>query len=169
MVKNASDTQSFKFIPLTKENYLKDLLDQADEAFKNYLGFNKSIEVLSKKLLIPDERHKYWLIQIDGECAGILYIYDYKEEYKKCSLGYGLLPKFRGKSYSTNITNSFCDFLHKEYDIIRIQVDIEVANLRCLGFFTSHSDELGFKYEGTADNYWGCGKSVKIFSKCYTD
>lgn len=57
MVKNASDTQSFKFIPLTKENYLKDLLDKADEAFKNYLGFNKSIEVLSKKLLIPDERH----------------------------------------------------------------------------------------------------------------
>ena len=157
----------YSFGQLTTRNEIEELMSKTDNDFKNFLGLNESIDELENKIINCDEQHKYFLIKIRKQIIGIIYVYDYKKKYNKCSLGYGLLPEFRGKNHSVNITNSFCKFLHSIYGITRIQVDIETTNEHCLHFFTKHLEEMAFEYEGIAKNYWGIGKDVKIYSKCY--
>ena len=121
-----------------------------------------------KDILNHDSTHKYWIIKIDDKIVGIVYIYGYSYRYKKCSLGFGLLPSYRGNKQSTKIVNKFCDFLHQSYNIIRIQVDIEAENKTCIKWFDKYHNDMGFTYECDANNYQGEGVTVKIYSNCST-
>lgn len=144
----------------------RQLFEKADTDFNNYLGFVKGVESAVTKVTSIDDRHKYWIIyNDDDEIVGLIYIYDYKERYHKCSLGYGLLPAYRGKNLSSAIIKQFCAYLETSMNIVRIQADIELTNKSCLTFMNNHMTDIGFSYECTANNYWGHGVDCNIYSR----
>lgn len=151
------------------KSVVKELLEKADNDFCYYLGYGKGVESAINEITNSDDKHKYWVIYIDNELAGLVYIYDYEEDYHKCSLGYGLLSYYRKKGYSTEIIKTFCNFLETELDIVRIQVDIEFTNISCLSWFEVKSHEMYFEFECEAMNYWGQGVNCKIYSRCKED
>lgn len=142
------------------------LLVEADEDFKAYLGLTGSILDNVEDLCSNICNDVSWLIYVDGVLAGIVYIYDYDTVHNKCALGYGLLPKFRGKNISTPLISSVCDYIEKTFDMIRIQADIEERNERCLSWFKRNSITMGFAYERMSYNYWGKGVNCHIFARC---
>ena len=144
----------------------KTILTNTDYDFKYYLGFEDDIDNEINTIIHPKEDHKYWAVNVNNTLVGLIYIYNYDKVYKKCALGYGLLPEYRGKGYTVPIVNKFCNYLENEFGIVRIQADIETTNKPCLNTINSSLAELNFKYECTADNYWGSGCSCKLYSRC---
>ena len=158
---------NIKFKEINSDKILaKQLFEKADDEFNYYLGYENGVESAIEEVTNADDKHKYWIIYNNNEIIGLMYIYDYKEQYHKCSLGYGLLPEYRGKNISSNIINQFCNWLETNMNIIRIQADIELTNKSCLLFMKKHMTDIGFKYECTASNYWGQGINCNIYSRC---
>lgn len=158
---------SIRFLDIGSNKQLaRTLFEKSDDDFNNYLGYENGIEAAVEEVTNPDSKHKYWAVYANDELVGLIYIYDYKKSYNKCSLGYGLLPEFRGKGLSLVILKLFCNMLESCLGIIRIQADIELTNKHCLSCFEPLLDELGFEYECTAKNYWGIDVTCKIYARC---
>lgn len=155
----------FKDLSENKE-LAKQVFEKMDDEFKYYLGFEDSIDNFVTEVTESDKIHKYWALFFNNALVGLIYIYAYSEKYKKCSIGYGLFPEYRGKNFTPAVLTKFCSYLEDELGIVRIQVDIEVANEHCLSCFEKCGHAIGFKYECTADNYWGKDCACKIYSRC---
>lgn len=156
-----------EFIPLrSNPDVTKQLLEQADSDFREYLGLTAPLYEEINHIVNPDDYTSYYAIYVDGMLVGTVYYYDYCKEYDKCSIGYGLLPTFRGFGLTFPILNQFCDMLEKNMNMIRIQADVETTNKHCLQSFGSMLEKLKFKYEYTANNYWGYHVTCNIYSRC---
>lgn len=156
-----------EFISLNNNKKLaEELYAKIDKDFKYFLGYENGLNSFIEEVTEPDEKHKHWCIFIDNKLAGIIYIYGYSEKYKKCALGYGLIPEYRGRNLTPIIINKFCNYIEEDLGIIRIQADIEVINEHCLNCIANCIKDIGFEYESTAKNYWGKGCTCKIFSRC---
>lgn len=144
---------------------VRSLFEKADHDFMLYLGYD-NIDSAIEEIMNADDKHNHWGIYLNDNIIGLMYIYDYRKSYQKCSLGYGLLPDFRGKNLSLSIVNKFCEYLENEMNIIRIQIDVELTNKNCINFVDRNLSDIGFEYECTARNYWGNGISCNIYSRC---
>lgn len=141
------------------EESTKEFLTKVDEPFRQYLGIE------STNTLKDDERRRYFFIYQDEKMIGLIYIYDYKKDYQKCAIGYGLFKEFRGTKLTYEILEDFCNWLEKKLSIVRIQVDIETTNEKCLHFWHKYYKQLNFEYECNAKNYWGKDIEVEIYSR----
>lgn len=156
-----------EFIPLEGNQPLAtEILELADGDFKKYLGFNNSLFEGVSYITHPDQYTKYYAVYVNSILSGIVYYYDYSAEYHKCAIGFGLVPVSRGKGISYPVLQKFCTDLETRMGIVRIQADVETTNEHCLRSFGSKLDRLGFKYEYTAENYWGYHVTCNIYSRC---
>ena len=155
---NSSENKRIDFKTPTEES-TKEFLTKIDEPFEEYLGIN------STNPLQDSDRRRFFYIYSDNNMIGLMYIYDYKENYHKCAIGYGLFKEYRGRKLTYEIFEKFCKWLEDDWGIIRIQVDIEITNKKCLHFWHKYYKQLGYEYECNAKNYWGKGIEVEIYSR----
>lgn len=155
---NSSEKKRIDFKTPTEES-TQEFLTKVDEPFYQYLGIN------STNTLQDSDRRRYFFIYQDDKMIGLMYIYDYKKDYQKCAIGYGLFKDYRGTKLTYEIFEQFCKWLEDYWNIIRIQVDIETTNEKCLHFWHKYCKQLGFEYECNAKNYWGKNIEVEIYSR----
>ena len=156
------------FVEVTEQNRdeLRKLLHRADEDFKKFLGISENLTKELVLMMNPDKYQKYWLIEdASSHAIGILYIYDYDERHKKCCLGYGLLPKYRGIGLSESLIDRFCTYLEDNLGIVRIEAAIELENKHCLELMDRSKGNMGFMREGLAMNYWGRRVDCNIYAR----
>lgn len=132
------------------EKSVRELFTRTDTDFNYYLGYEDGVDSAVDEIINSNSHHKYWLVYNSDELVGLVYVYDYQPKYHKCSIGYGLLPKFRGQQLSLIILNKFVYLIELTLGVHRIQADIELTNKYCLDMFEKLKDELGFIYECTA-------------------
>jgi RimJ/RimL family protein N-acetyltransferase len=96
------------------------------------------------------------------DLTGIVYIYDYKEKYKTCNIGIGILKDFRGDGICLNIINIICKELILN-GMNRIGLEVEDTNESSINM-CKKLENIGFKYEGIRRNSYGIGINSLVFS-----
>ena len=160
-----------EYLKENKEKVIK-FFQTMDKMFDDYLGIKvdgtkeTALKEINEALIGElDNSHKHYVIEnIEKEIIGYFYLYDYKENYKRCNISIGLVDKYRGKEYTKEIVKIICDEMFKQ-GIIRIGAEIETTNissLRCMS-------KLGFKKEGILRNQYGENINCIVFSMIKED
>lgn len=110
-----------------------------------------------------------WVVEdSDGNCLGVVSVYQIHQLHKRAELGYWFLPEYWGKGYAFESTQQVLNHLRHHLNIHRIAAEVEPENvaskrlLRKLGFVQEAIlKEYEWRHEQFADlEIW-----AKIFPK----
>lgn len=73
--------------------------------------------------LLENSQCRFWITLNDTELIGLCYMYGHDVVSRECTIGYGLLPKFRGQGFSFSVLETFSNALREAYDLSCIHVE----------------------------------------------
>lgn len=135
------------------------------QEFSHYLGLNYSTQdELIKDLKIKStlEEYDYFLLVVDDNLIGLIYIYGVRLKYHRCCIGLGILDDYRGKGYAINALLGFLEYL-KSIGFVRIAIEIEPDNVKSDALIKKYFIK-NFHYEGTLANNYGLGCHSKVYA-----
>lgn len=148
-----------------------EFFEKIDEDFELYLGINmcrsECDAVQRIHWLLNKEKtgmRKHYMFGFNPTTPiGIVYVYDYKESYKTCNLGIGVLRDYRGEGISYDVIKIVCEQLFRQ-GIVRIGLEIEEPNISSIRMCEGKLAKLGFEYEGLRRNSYGKGINSRVYS-----
>lgn len=105
----------------------------------------KFIEMVQLQEMVS-KRQMHWAIRSEkGELVGGIALHGkYPELPHRDEVGYWVAKPYWGKGVMTRVLKGFCEFIHKEYDISRIEAPIFANNIASCRV----AEKCGFELEG---------------------
>lgn len=91
-----------------------------------------------------------WVMENNaGQFMGVISIYHLHKTYRKCELGYWLLPDFWQKGHTSAALALLLPHLRQQYNIHRVSAEIEPDNVASKALLS----RFGFKCEGVLQDF----------------
>lgn len=91
-----------------------------------------------------------WVMEdTQGQFIGVMSIYHLHAAYRKCEIGYWLLPAYWQKGYASAALTLLLPHLKKQYNLHRIAAEIEPENIASKSLLS----RFGFEREGILKDY----------------